>query len=1120
MSRPSSRPVLVVSILGILLAGLVSSPARADTTSTIGFDDQVGVIGGRYNVDANPLKRVLFTDQTVSQADADAASPPNDARLTYFPPPASGLAGQGFGFGHSGAAFEFPFTHASVAMNVGYEGSGSAPVTIRAYDVDNTLIAQSSATVAGGPATTPLSVTSFAGRISSIEVDGTGAPWVIDDLTVDVPTNPPPADFGLSWPGRSAGQVAIGADDTVDVPLGISRVNGSSGPITLAATNLPGGVTATFLPNPAGDTSTHSAVTMRLHASSLASLAPVVRQPVTVTATPAGTAGPIARQVIVPVTVLAEFNLRARGIDITQGVQTGGPGDGLPQIALGGRAYSYRGVPLVAYGYKPTIARFYADASGAPSDGAPADATLEGFASDGRPLPGSPLHPDGGGGLLIDRGPSTQVTYAERLDDLHPFDFTIPPSWQGGHITLRGHVFTQPQFAFSATDRECGQPFCLGDNTVELRDINFIQGANISVDPIKVVYDDRTQPGSPHIEPPDWYGPFQVANQLMPIHLIPHYWRGEIDVTTHKEFHGFKGWVTRSFINDNGIARNDKASEIDDLVSDFADGKADMNFPVGIIGFFNQYDGSRTDVGVTTGGPANEDRPNLVVNPQRPYTSVAHEVGHAFGRQHASGGCGGGSNGQTADDWPDPFGYLHAVGIDVTQGGADGGQYKMIGANPAAGNCSGNAPPDCGGASPAEPFDYMSYCANESDAWISAIGWTALLNRYNLGATGARAHAAKARRTFAGVKVRGFMTPEGAQVESVLRGRFPAVHGGSGSVLTLEATDAAGHGLRSAPLQILSGHTDAVGSGAPQPTMEFQGTLPAASAASVRVLQGTTVVARRDRSKHAPRVRFLSPGRGAVVGRRPTILVRWKATDADHTPVTVSLDYSRDAGRTWGRIYEGPNRGSVRLPRTFFAHARHARLRLVADDGFNQTAARSGVFRSLGAPPIVRILQPTKGIVKAQDATLLLQGLAFADTGGRLTKRSLRWLVGGRVVGHGENTSVTALAAGRRKVQFEARDGTGRVGRAIVYVRLTRVLPSFRRVAAPKRISRRAKSVTLVVGASVEVGLKIGSQHFTVSRTARNVRVKVRPGRGKLTLSLVIGTGTLSAKKTVVIARS
>lgn len=79
-----------------------------------------------------------------------------------------------------------------------------------------------------------------------------------------------------------------------------------------------------------------------------------------------------------------------------------------------------------------------------------------------------------------------------------------------------------------------------------------------------------------------------------------------------------------------------------------------------------------------------------------------------------------------------------------------------------------------------------------------------------------------------------------------------------------------------------------------------------------------------------------------------------------------------DAGKTWTRVYEGPNRGAVRLPSAYFAHARHARVRVMADDGFNQTTARSGVFRSLGAAPIVRILEPTKGTIRPQDATLLL----------------------------------------------------------------------------------------------------------------------------------------------------
>src|SRR5690606_36502895 len=50
---------------------------------------------------------------------------------------------------------------------------------------------------------------------------------------------------------------------SIDVPIGITRLNGSSEPLAMSVAGLPTGVTASFLPNPASETAT----TMRLVAS-------------------------------------------------------------------------------------------------------------------------------------------------------------------------------------------------------------------------------------------------------------------------------------------------------------------------------------------------------------------------------------------------------------------------------------------------------------------------------------------------------------------------------------------------------------------------------------------------------------------------------------------------------------------------------------------------------------------------------------------------------------------------------------------------------------------------------------------------------------------------------------
>ena len=90
----------------------------------------------------------------------------------------------------------------------------------------------------------------------------------------------------------------------------------------------------------------------------------------------------------------------------------------------------------------------------------------------------------------------------------------------------------------------------------------------------------------------------------------------------------------------------------------------------------------------------------------RPILSVAHEVLHMLRFPHASA-CNGADYDRS---WPpDEQGYIHGVGLDTTRGSGGPGLLRVL------------AP-----GFPAEDtqfFDLMSYCANESTAWISVNFW-------------------------------------------------------------------------------------------------------------------------------------------------------------------------------------------------------------------------------------------------------------------------------------------------------------------------------------------------------------------------------------------------------------
>jgi hypothetical protein len=194
---------------------------------------------------------------------------------------------------------------------------------------------------------------------------------------------------------------------------------------------------------------------------------------------------------------------------------------------------------------------------------------------------------------------------------------------------------------------------------------------------------------------------------------------------------------------------------------------------------------------------------------------------------------------------------------------------------------------------------------------------------------------------------------------------------------TVAVRDAGGATAALVPAEMDTLHADPDG----EVTM-FEATVPAAGAQSVAAVEGGTILAERRRSAHPPRVRVIAPTRGSRVGGQGPAVVRWRATDADRDALTVALEYSRNDGATWERMYVGPNTGSARLSNRFFSAAPRARVRARVLDRFDEGAATSAPFRALGALPTVAIGGP-RSLRLANDARLELRGDAFDDRGGR-----------------------------------------------------------------------------------------------------------------------------------------
>ena len=191
-------------------------------------------------------------------------------------------------------------TASTVSAYVGWvvasPGPETAEVRLVARDAGGAELGVSSATVTeGAPFSQQLSVSSAAADIASFELvvanpTNNSQNIGFDDLALTYPDAPPPPDFGLSVSG---GPTNVAQGDFAEIPVGLNRVNGSDGDISLSVSGLPPGVSASFAPNPA--TGTTGDAMLKLSADANAPPSPNSYSQLTVTATPSAGAGSAAR---------------------------------------------------------------------------------------------------------------------------------------------------------------------------------------------------------------------------------------------------------------------------------------------------------------------------------------------------------------------------------------------------------------------------------------------------------------------------------------------------------------------------------------------------------------------------------------------------------------------------------------------------------------------------------------------------------------------------------------------------------------------------------------------------------------------------------------------------------
>ena len=195
----------------------------------------------------------------------------------------------------------------------------------------------------------------------------------------------------------------------------------------------------------------------------------------------------------------------------------------------------------------------------------------------------------------------------------------------------------------------------------------------------------------------------------------------------------------------------------------------------------------------------------------------------------------------------------------------------------------------------------------------------------------------------------------------------------------------------------------------------------------------TETIWTRSAPSRRPRV-----ARFAVTITRGSCRATWEATGARECSLEFSLQFSKDAGRSWNGLAVG-----LTGKRHTFSpmHLPSGRLifRVLAHDGFHTTTAVSRAVEIPRRAPIVGILSPQPGRPYYAGAPLRLWGAVTEDDGALADPEGCSWRIGDRVVAQGLDDWIVAPAPGEHRCTFVVR---GRGGDAEVEVVLRTVDPA------------------------------------------------------------------------------
>lgn len=698
------------------------------------------------------------------------------------------------------------------------------------------------------------------------------------------------------------------------------------------------------------------------------------------------------------VNVSTPTDFRIVGMEINQGVQT----FDIP-LNISGVA-PYNGVNLRAG--VPTVVRVFANTPFAGSYSG-TRMLLNGFVPDPR------LGERQIGARLPDSSPATLTTGSlgvppsMRADPNGAFVFTLPVEW-----TRQNGLRLQAKLLLPFGAQEC--PTCATNNEFSVVSINFGPAIAVKIAPVALTFTDpiagTLQPPPPPEDVLDWaftISPMARASAT----VLPYV--GTIDVS--------------DLVGPGGTCRTWTTiceSRIYSRMRIFHSQNPQDAYWLGL---------GRVDVGYTA-------TPIAIADTRQPKIAAAHEFYHTLGYFHASP-CG--TNANLYIMWPpDQKGFIHGVGLDRRQNlldssGAWSGRYTILMPG-TAGTASG----------PTDYYDLMSYCATETNAWISVENWNSFggpfpnglfPDGFLYGDTTATVRSMLTAQTQNPVETREDSLLVQATLDKNGRAQILRVAPAGNEVLRRPIKSAYEFVVRDSRRAEIARVPSIVqlasGRGEPAERLVLlTAIVPAKDAASIEVQYEAKAIGEIHRSKSPPSLTLPYMDQGAYASRDKPLDLTWVAKDGDNDPLEVRIEFSPARDKPFRTLFVGPNRGSWSVPGRLLSATKEGRLRIVANDGFNESERIIERITVAPAPPALEILAPAAGMIFPDTTPIRLRAAAFGDADAPLSGDQIRWSLDGRTIGTGVEVEVLDLKPGKHVASVTASDGRLTSRREVAFI--------------------------------------------------------------------------------------